>query len=91
MKMKKTDSRIKEIQNAFKNFSLKLICIDIITIFLTFVSMKTGHMSLYKICFLISVAACNYTIMFITLSCVWFIKQRRKHENKENNIKEQHL
>ena len=53
--------------------------------------MKTGHMSLYKICFLISVAACNYTIMFITLSCVWFIKQRRKHENKENNIKEQHL
>lgn len=45
---------------AFKNFSLKLICIDIITVFLTFVSMKTGHMSLYKICFLISVAACNY-------------------------------
>lgn len=32
MKMKKTDSRIKEIQNAFKNFSLKLICIDIITV-----------------------------------------------------------
>jgi hypothetical protein len=50
--------------------------------------MKTGHMSLYKICFLISVAACNYTIMFITLSCVWFIKQRRKYENKEDNIKE---
>jgi hypothetical protein len=88
MKMKKTDSRIKEIQNAFKNFSLKLICIDIITIFLTFVSMKTGHMSLYKICFLISVSACNCTIMFITLSCVWFIKQRRKYENKEDNIKE---
>lgn len=72
----------------FKKNSLKLICIDIITIFLAFVFMKTGHMSLYKICFLISVAACNYTIIFITLSCVWFIKQRRKHENKENNIKE---
>lgn len=72
----------------FKKFSLKLICIDIITIFLAFVSMKTGHMSLYKICFLISVAACDYTIMFVTLSCVWIIKQRRKHENKENNIKE---
>ena len=88
MKMKKTDSRIKEIQNAFKNFSLKLICIDIITIFLTFVSMKTGHMSLYKICFLISIATFTCTLMFVTLSCVWFIKQRRKHENKENNIKE---
>lgn len=72
----------------FKKNSLKLICIDIIAVFLAFISIQTGHMSLYKICFLISVAACNYTIMFVTLSCVWFIKQRRKHENKEDNIKE---
>ena len=69
----------------FKKNSLKLICIDIITIFLTFISMKTGHMSLYKIFFLISVAACNYTLMVVTLSCVWLIKQRRKHENKDDN------
>lgn len=71
----------------FKKNSLKLICIDIIlicidiiTIFLAFMSMKTGHMSLYKICFIISVAVCNYTLMVVTLSCVWFIKQRRKHK-----------
>ena len=69
----------------FKKNLLKLICIDIITIFLAFMSMKTGHMSLYKICFLISVAACNYTLMVVTFSCVWFIKQRRKHKNKEDN------
>lgn len=72
----------------FNKNSLKLICIDIITIFLAFMSMKTGHMSLYKICFLISVAVCNYTLMIVILSCVWFIKQRKKHENKEDNIKE---
>ena len=73
----------------FKKKLLKLIiiliCIDIITIFLAFISMKTGHMSLYKICFLISVAACNYTLTVVTFSCVWFIKQRRKHKNKEDN------
>lgn len=67
---------------------IMLICIDIITIFLAFMSMKTGHMSLYKICFLISVAACDYTLMIVILSCVWFIKQRKNHENKEDNIKE---
>ena len=79
----------------FKKNLLKVICIDIIiiflafmSIFLAFMSMKTGHMSLYKICFLISVAACNYALMTVTLSCVWLIKQRRKHENKEDNIKE---
>ena len=72
----------------FNKNSLKLICIDIITIFLAFMSMKTGHMSLYKICFLISVAVCNYALMTVTISCVWLIKQRRKHENKEDNIKE---
>jgi hypothetical protein len=48
-------------------------------------SMKTGHMSLYKICFLISVAVCNYALMTVTISCVWLIKQRRKHENKKDN------
>ena len=67
----------------FKKKLLKLIIIDITTIFLAFMSMKTGHMSLYKICFLISVAACNYTLTVVTFSCVWFIKQRRKHKNEE--------